>query len=1185
MLLPLFLSLNLMVCGDVLWGANGVTKTRVLGFLLVVFVGMLGMPVFADDAGRGGGEGGAALEMLQDRVRQAYRELRYEDAARLAQEALDAPPMQATGYSGFTANLLDLARALIGWGYVEEAIARLDEAQRLTNASTVTGELEIAEVHAVRATALVRLQQWPAALEEIERAGAIWQRHLPPDHMDRGRYALERGEILLRLKRFGEAEVAARDALAIYESAVEPKWRGTEDAARNLSWRKEYGRLLGYGYSIALLIDSMIGQGRGADADREFLSLLTSVYYAHKSSYFPDEILFIRRYAGVYHRLGRPENVEIFFRDAFKYWSENNLLGHHEAIDLTIDLGGLLIDTGKAGEARRLLNEALLRAEMARPQDPLQISALLKVLARATADQPEVSAAFRERAREYAPADDSVADRKHIADLVAEGDRLMARAAIAAAEERYRAALERDARAGVPDPGQRISILLGLARSALARKNVPACERYVLEAEKLYEEKNIRDEELYIGIRVAKARLLLARGDFDGAGMILGMALARPDAFGSGDSPGAGILSIFEGMLDSLVQQGSLIEAARQAVTNMSMRTTPGNAGTIAASGQYFRKYVPLLLRANDAASNGSDNGEFFLSAFNVLQWVQASALTDAIASAAQRQGVGVSAAAAQRELDDILNEIAALDREIDRLMADSSVPPAQKVVDVEKMREQRDFQSGFIPGLRSRISSVTQGYDPDPAFAPVPFDEIVPLLKRDEALLAITIYDDYEAGKERVAVIAIQGGAGGRARYALSALDLGEGDVGSRLRLLVRQMRCSAALADPDCAAVIAGCSPSSRGADDGDLCRDWAEAARPPFDFAAAAALYDLLIPAELRAHVAGRKLLISPDPDLMGLPFHLLLTAPLPAGLAGAEASRKAPWLFQSHPSITILPTISSLRDLREADRRPPAPKALVGFGDPVIGVGGTVDCTKTFQQVALRGLPQQAEALLSSLNSGGTPTVDVEIVRAQASLPDSRCELEAIAGLFPKPGDTSLFLGAEATEAQVKALNHTGALKQYRILHFATHAVVAGELGASNGEAGLILTPPARGTIDDDGLLTTSEIARLRLNADLVVLSACNTAAGNDRGSEALGGLAQAFFAAGARSLMVSHWPVSSPAAVDLTTRSFAALAANPATDRGEALVLAMRGALQAADSEATAHPSWWGAFVLVGNGAR
>src|SRR5262245_47996272 len=120
--------------------------------------------------------------------------------------------------------------------------------------------------------------------------------------------------------------------------------------------------------------------------------------------------------------------------------------------------------------------------------------------------------------------------------------------------------------------------------------------------------------------------------------------------------------------------------------------------------------------------------------------------------------------------------------------------------------------------------------------------------------------------------------------------------------------------------------------------------------------------------------------------------------------------------------------------------------------------------------------------------------------------------------------------------------------------------------------------------DDGLLTASEVAQLELDADWIVLSACNTAAGEKGDAEALSGLARAFFYAKARALLVSHWYVVSDAAVKLTTTAFSELRTNPRIGRAEALRRSMTKMITKGMPE-EAHPEYWAPFVLVGEGAR
>jgi CHAT domain-containing protein len=175
-----------------------------------------------------------------------------------------------------------------------------------------------------------------------------------------------------------------------------------------------------------------------------------------------------------------------------------------------------------------------------------------------------------------------------------------------------------------------------------------------------------------------------------------------------------------------------------------------------------------------------------------------------------------------------------------------------------------------------------------------------------------------------------------------------------------------------------------------------------------------------------------------------------------------------------------------------------------------------------------------------------------------------------------------LGARATEREIKALSDGGTLAQYRIIHFATHGALAGQLSGTT-EPGLILSPPDVASAEDDGYLSTSEIAALKLDADWVILSACNTAAAGAAGAEALSGLARAFFYAQARALLVSHWEVYSEATVKLIGSSVAETVRAPTVGRAEALRRAMLAMIDNGVPH-EAHPAYWAPFVVVGEGA-
>jgi CHAT domain-containing protein len=204
-----------------------------------------------------------------------------------------------------------------------------------------------------------------------------------------------------------------------------------------------------------------------------------------------------------------------------------------------------------------------------------------------------------------------------------------------------------------------------------------------------------------------------------------------------------------------------------------------------------------------------------------------------------------------------------------------------------------------------------------------------------------------------------------------------------------------------------------------------------------------------------------------------------------------------------------------------------------------------------------------------------------LNALGQLSETVAELQEIAKIFGAP-PTVLRLGKDATEREIKSAK----LDNYRVLHFATHALVAGETArySDQAEPALVFTPPREPSELDDGLLTSSEVVTLKLNADWVILSACNTADGDKPGAEALSGLARAFLYAGARTLLVSHWYVDSKAAAQLTTRTVSAIETDKAVGPAEALRRAM---LEMIDSKnpTDAYPGVWAPFMIVGSNQR
>jgi CHAT domain-containing protein len=355
-------------------------------------------------------------------------------------------------------------------------------------------------------------------------------------------------------------------------------------------------------------------------------------------------------------------------------------------------------------------------------------------------------------------------------------------------------------------------------------------------------------------------------------------------------------------------------------------------------------------------------------------------------------------------------------------------------------------------------------------------------------------------------------------------------------------------------------------------------------PFDLDRAHQLYSALF-GQLEPLIRDKDLLVVPSDLLSTLPLHVLVTE-RPGSVVPAKFDDAA-WLVRKH-AITVLPTVASLQSLRKFAKPSRATKPFIGFGNPLLlGPDGNdrsahqhPGCAS--QSIAARLASRRIRASPSSLFRSGL--ADVAEVRAQPPLPETADELCTVARASGAAED-AVYLGARATEATIKRLSSTGVLAEARIVHFATHGLLASESGmlAANAEPALILTPPELPTERDDGLLTASEVAQLKLDADWVVLSACNTAsaAEDGEGAEALSGLARAFFYAGARAMLVSHWAVNSEATVKLVSKSFDRLA-DPQRGRAEALRRSMLALV--AEGGNNSHPANWAPFVVVGEGS-
>lgn len=611
-----------------------------------------------------------------------------------------------------------------------------------------------------------------------------------------------------------------------------------------------------------------------------------------------------------------------------------------------------------------------------------------------------------------------------------------------------------------------------------------------------------------------------------------------------------------------------LFQRATDEIVREATRTRQEGLATLDPAGRvttrdvrYFGGFVAAAYQL--AQSDPGQRDTLVDAGFAMLQWAQRSAAAASLAQMAARnarQDARLAALARQRQ--DLVTDWEAVDKE---LVAVSSLPAERR----SQFKEQtlRRHLLDAEASIAAVDQSLAEGFPDYAALVspkPLRIAEVQALLGEDEVLVAPFHVD------------AVQSSAGGTFVWAVSKTEsrLVRSSLDAReLRGHVRALRCGLdreAWETASCARHFKGAS--TPGSDE-----------PLPFDISRAHQIYTALF-GQIEPLIRGKHLLFVPSDAMTTLPLQTLVTE-LPQQPASYRETR---WLIRKH-AITILPTVTSLQSLRRLVSQSKASKSFVGFGNPLL-LGPNEDDRSAYRHADCASTPVASNYAIravrvSRVSFFSDGLADVNKVRTQYPLPETADELCTV-GRASGASEDAIYLGARATEGKVKELSENGALSNARVVHFATHGLLAGEtrwMAPTRAEPALILTPPERATIRDDGLLTASEIAQLRLDADWVVLSACNTAAAAEDGddAEALSGLARAFFYAGARALLVSHWAVNSEATVKLISGTFTELATNPQRGRAEALRRSMLGLI--ADGEGYAHPSIWAPFVVVGEG--
>ncbi len=366
------------------------------------------------------------------------------------------------------------------------------------------------------------------------------------------------------------------------------------------------------------------------------------------------------------------------------------------------------------------------------------------------------------------------------------------------------------------------------------------------------------------------------------------------------------------------------------------------------------------------------------------------------------------------------------------------------------------------------------------------------------------------------------------------------------------------------------------------------------PQFDVDLAYQLYAKLLKPVESGWRSAKSLIVVTNGALGELPLGLLPTAPSQVDLEAKPlfaGYRNVPWLARTH-AVTVVPSASALITLRKLPAGSPNRDRLIGFGDPYFNPQQAAEAEqelKTPVQVAsvsadagsvTRGVPLKLRA------SPHTEDFDTAELAQLPRLPDTRSELTSVAHALGVDPAKALYLGKDANEENVE----TRDLAHYRIVAFATHGLVPGDLDGLTQPA-LALTAPGVAGVKGNGLLTVEEILALKLDADWVVLSACNTAAGAGAGAEAASGLGSAFFYAGTRAILVTNWSVHSASARELISDLFRRQSTDPNLSRSESLRQAMVALLDGAGYKdetgkmllSYAHPLFWAPYTIIGDG--